>query len=191
MGDATTIRSPRLPIKPRESTDACEAGSKLSIANTLPAPSSRWNTATCVPLTSAHTPVFGTMSCSSHTGTQDSLTRSLFMLGSSMHASCSFDHHRDGDAPRLPFFRRGRPDLAAFLDEGDVRVALVAVDEMAEALAGLGIGDRLLPLAFVGIDHELHLRFEIGGNAELVVHHHVDEIREPAFQVLAPDTRAL
>ena len=46
-------------------------------------------------------------------------------------------------------------------------VGLVAVDEVTEALARLGIVDGLLPFAFVGVDHVLHVDFELRGDAEL------------------------
>ncbi len=58
----------------------------------------------------------------------------------------------------LAFFARRGPDLAALLDEHDVVVALLAVDEVAEALERLRIVDRLLPFALVGVDRRAPCR---------------------------------
>src|ERR1700737_717000 len=99
----------------------------------------------------------------------------------------------DGNAKlfQFSFGRRRGTNLAALFDEAHIVVGLVAVDEMAEALAGLRIGDRLLPLALVGVDHVLHLRFQFGGEPELVLHHDVDEVLETALQAVAPYAGAL
>nr|GEU28124.1 hypothetical protein [Tanacetum cinerariifolium] len=91
----------------------------------------------------------------------------------------------------LALFHGGGADLAPFFHEQHVLVHLVAVDEMAEALAGLGIFDCFLPLARIGIDHVLHVRFEVRRDAQLVVHHNLLQVIEAAFQVVAPGAGAL
>src|SRR5882672_1756114 len=104
-------------------------------------------TATCSPPTSAHTPVFGTMSSSRQTA-----------------SSC-----------RLKFFFLGpcRPDLAALGDEDHVAIGRVAVHEMAEALEDLRGLDRLLPLALVALDVALQIGFELGADAQRILANHL------------------
>src|SRR6266850_108747 len=123
------------------------------------------NTATCSPPTSAHTPVFGTMSSSRQTAT-----------------SC-----------RLKFFflRPCRPDLAALGDEDHVAVGRVAVHEVAEALEDLGRLDGLLPLALVVLDVALQVGLELGADAERILANHLAQVLDAAFQVLEPDAGAL
>src|SRR6266446_273536 len=122
-------------------------------------------TATCSSPTSAHTPVFGTMSSSRQTAT-----------------SC-----------RLKFFflRPCRPDLAALGDEDQVAVGRIAVDEVAEALEDLGRLDGFLPLALVVLDVALHVGFELGADAERILANHLAQVLDAAFQVLEPDAGAL
>jgi hypothetical protein len=79
--------------------------------------------------------------------------------------------------------RRSRPALAAFADEVHVRVGAPVVDEGAEALEFFRVVEGVGPLAFILVDHMLHLRFQLGGQAQAVVEDHLLEVVQPAFQV--------
>src|SRR5229473_34330 len=149
------------PTIPREMTLAPEKGSWLPTAWTLS--SSSRKSATCSPPTSAHTPVLGTMS-------------------SRRQILCNFN---------FPLRRAGGPDLAALGDEDHVAIGLVAVHEMAEALHDLRIVERLLPLALVGVDQLLHVRLELGADAQRVLAHHLAHVVDAALQVLQPHAGAL
>src|SRR3990172_289205 len=151
---------------PREMTLAREKGSWFPMACTLS--SGSLNTATCSPPTSAQTPLPGTMSSSRQTRTAaGSSGLKLLLLG-----PC-------------------RADLAALGDEHHVRVGRVAVHEVPETLENLRVADRFLPLALVGLDQLLHVRFELGGDAERVLANYLAHVIDPAFQVLQPHARAL
>src|SRR5471032_2396265 len=155
------------------------------MANTRGSPSSMRNTATCRPFSSAQTPVLGTMSSSAQTALQWSVCRSRCMV-------CSCLNSADGDGDdAFAFIECGRPDLAALLHEQHIAVSLVAVDEVAEALARLGIFNGRFPLADVGVDHVLHLRFQFGGDVQLVGDDHLLQVFQTAFEVVAPDAGAL
>src|SRR5471030_2146233 len=155
------------------------------MANTRGASSPMRNTATCRPLSSAQTPVSGTMSSSAQTALQWAFCRSLCMV-------CSCLNSADGDGDdALALIEGGRADLAALFHEQHVAVALVAVDEVAEALARLGIFDGGLPLADVGVDHVLHLRFQFGGEVQLVGDDDLLQVFKAAFEIVAPDAGAL
>src|SRR5471030_2426948 len=155
------------------------------MANTRGASSPMRNTATCRPLSSAQTPVSGTMSSSAQTALQWAFCRSRCMV-------CSCLNSADGDGDdALALIEGGRADLAALLHEQHVAVALVAVDEVAEALARLGIFDGRFPFADVGVAHVLHLRFQFGGEVQLVGADDLLQVFKAAFAVVAPDAGAL
>src|SRR5687767_5931090 len=84
-----------------------------------------------------------------------------------------------------------RSDLAAFFDEHDVVVGAVAVDEVAEAFERLRIVDRFAPLALVAVDDPRHVGFQLGGDAELVVDHHLLQVVAAAFEIIEPHGGAL
>src|SRR5712691_868931 len=153
---------------PRESTFAFEKGSRLSSAWTLS--SSRRKIAICRPRTSAHTPVFGTMSSRRHTRIAS--------------RSCRFKFS-------FPFPGPCRADLAALGDEHHVAVRLVAVHEMAEALHDFGIVDRLLPFTFVAVHQLLHIRLELRADAERVFAYDLAHVVDAPFEVLQPHAGAL
>src|SRR5688572_11688503 len=123
---------------PRDSTLARENGSWLPTAWTLS--SSRRNSATCSPSTSAATPAPGTMSSSRQTRT--AMASRNFKIG-------------------FPLVGPGRPDLLALGDEHHAGIGRVAVHEMAEALQDRGRLDRRFPFAGVGVDELLHLGFQL------------------------------
>src|SRR5882672_2135044 len=152
---------------PRERTFAPENGSRLPIAKMF---ASILKSATCSPATSAHTPLFGTMSSRRQ-------TRSNF---------CD-----PLDGLNFPLLLARRADLATLGDEDDVGVRGIAVYEVAEALEDLGRFDRLLPLALVALDVLLHVGLELGPDAEAVLAHDLSQVVDSAFEVLQPDARAL
>src|SRR5471030_1938490 len=105
---------------------------------------------------------------------------------------CSYLNCADGDGDdALAFFEGGRPDLAALLHEQHIAVAQVAVDEVAEALARLGIFDGGFPFADIGVDHVPHLRFQFGGEVQLVGDDDLLQVFKAAFKIVAPDAGAL
>src|SRR5258706_7998957 len=142
-------------------TLAREKGSRLPTAGT--ASLSSLKIATCSPPTSAHTPVFGTISAS-------------------LQILCGFN---------FPLLGARRPDLAALGDEDDIRIGGVAVHEVAEALEDLGIPDRVLPFAFVAVGELLHLGLELGADAERILADHLANVVDAALKVLQPDAGAL
>ena len=79
----------------------------------------------------------------------------------------------------------GRTALPALADELDARLRLVGVDELPEPAAFLRIADDGRPFALVRVDQVLHHRFELGGDAELVVDDDVADVVDAAFELLA------
>src|SRR5436309_3550258 len=114
--------------------------------------------ATCSSLTSAQTPVSGRIWSSPQIGVQ------LESWGSRCMGFSWSSSGNDGDDRALALFRRGGPDLAALGHEHHVVVGRVAVDEMTEALARLGVVDRLGPFVGIGVDHALHVGLQVGGD---------------------------
>src|SRR5688500_13247594 len=162
----------RSPTMPRDSTFARENGSWLPMANTRS--SSRRNTATWRPSTSAHTPVFGTMSFSRQTATQPSAGDGRWAMGDASTAPrvsslIPQPSSLNGLESRLSLVGSSGPDLAALGHEHHVAVRLVAVHEMPESLQCLRVVYRLLPLALVVVNESLHVGLELVTQAGVVL----------------------
>src|SRR5207248_2257932 len=83
-------------------------------------------------------------------------------------------------------FPRGRPDLAALLQEQDVGIGLLAVDEVSEPAERGRVFDRLLPLTFVAGYYTGHVRFQLRGNSQLIATDHTLQVLQAAFEVVPP-----
>src|SRR6266404_3761008 len=83
--------------------------------------------------------------------------------------------------------RPRRPALTALIDEHDTTVGTITVDVVAEAPQRLRVADGLLPLAFIRVDHTLHVRLEFGADAEPILAHHLFEVVQPSVERVAPD----
>ncbi len=84
----------------------------------------------------------------------------------------------------------GRAALAALADEFNARLRLVAVHELAESPAFFRIANHGRPLALVRIDEPLRHRFQLGGDAQLVVDDDVANVIDAAFELFQPHARS-
>ena len=65
-------------------------------------------------------------------------------------------------------------------------IGRVAVHERAELAQLLGVGERRLPLALVGVDDVRHLGFELGADPERIVDDDAAQVVDAAFEVVEP-----
>ncbi|RMS72185.1 hypothetical protein ALP62_05513 [Pseudomonas syringae pv. aceris] len=100
-------------------------------------------------------------------------------------------HHLLEQRDKGQLFGFCRPALGAFLDELHVGVSTPVVDEGAEALELFRVLEGVGPFAFVAVDHQLHLRLQLCGQAQAVVDDDRLEIVESAFQRFTPDRGTL
>src|SRR5216683_5427722 len=87
--------------------------------------------------------------------------------------------------------RSRRSRLSALIDEDQTTVRTIAVNEVTEAPQSLRIADGLFPLAFIRVDHALHICFKFGADAEPILAHHLFEIVQSPIERVAPDGRPL
>ena len=88
----------------------------------------------------------------------------------------------------MTLFRDG---TNAFFDGDDVRVGLVRVDEMAEALQLAFVFQRGTPLALIRPDDMLHIVFQFLADPEAVLNHDLAQVTDAAFEVIEPCRGAL
>src|SRR5260370_18140776 len=85
-----------------------------------------------------------------------------------------------------PFRRSSWSSLSALFDEDHMPVRTITVDEVTEAPQRHRVADGLFPLAFIRVDHTLHIRFDFGADTELILAHHLFEIVTPSFEIVPP-----
>ncbi len=81
--------------------------------------------------------------------------------------------------------------LVTLADELNVRIALVAVDEVAETLERFLFVEGARPFALVAVDKALDVALQGVGQPQLVVDDHLAQVVDASFQVAEPDRGAL